>query len=167
VKLLEQAQRLNPHHTEDHPRTLGGAYFFAHRYQDAIAVLNRITSRPSSAYWLYKAATHAELGQLDQAHAAIAEALEIDPELTLQGEHERRLALGLAPAYAEHLTAALRKAGLAEKAATPDVGRTGEPRKSAGERARRPVVDVRSRIPAARAGASTQEKGADPFIGWR
>ena len=116
---MEQAQRLNPHHTEDHPRTLGIAYFFARRYQDAIAVWNRITSRPSSAYWLYKAATYAQLGRLDEAHAAIVEALKFDPDLTLKGEHERRLALGLAPAYAEDLTAALRKAGLPEKPAPP------------------------------------------------
>jgi adenylate cyclase len=117
VELLEQSERLNPHHTEEHPRVLGGAYFFAHRYQDALAAINRITNREGSpAYWLYKAATHAELGQLDEAGAAVAEALKLDAELTLEGEHERRLALGLAPAYAEHLTEALRKAGLPQRA---------------------------------------------------
>jgi TolB-like protein/DNA-binding SARP family transcriptional activator len=117
VDLLEQAQRLNPHHTDEHPRVLGGAYFFAHRYQDAIEAINRITSRQGSpTYWLYKAATHAQLGQLGEARAAVAEALKLDPDLTLEGEHERRLALGLAPAYAEHLTEALREAGLPEGA---------------------------------------------------
>jgi adenylate cyclase len=119
VELLEQAQRLNPYQTEEHPLSLGSAYFFAHRYRDALAAINRITTRQGApAYWLYKAATHAQLGQLDEAHAAVAEALKLDPELTLQGEHEGRLALGLAPAYAEHLTAALRKAGLPERATT-------------------------------------------------
>jgi adenylate cyclase len=117
VELLEQAQRLNPYQTEEHPLSLGSAYFFAHRYRDALAAINRITSRQGApAYWLYKAATHAQLGQIDEAHAAVAEALKLDPELTLQGEHEGRLALGLAPAYAEHLTTALRKAGLPERA---------------------------------------------------
>ena len=117
VELLEQAQRLNPYHTAEHPLSLGSAYFFAERYQDAIAAINRITSRQGApAYWLFKAATHAQLGQLDEAHAAVAEALKLDPKLTLQGEHEGRLALGLAPAYAEHLTEALRKAGLPEGA---------------------------------------------------
>jgi adenylate cyclase len=118
IELLEQSERLNPHHTEEHPRVLGGAYFFAHRYQDALATINSITNREGSpTYWLYKAAAHAQLGQLDEAGAAVAEALKLDPELTLQSEHERRLALGLAPAYAEHLTEALRKAGLPARGA--------------------------------------------------
>jgi adenylate cyclase len=117
VELLEQAQRLNPYHAEEHPRTLALAYFFAHRYQDALEAINRITHEPGSQYWLYKAAAHAELGQPDEARAAVAEALKLDPDVTLQGEHQRRLALGLAPAYAEHLTEALRKAGLPEKPA--------------------------------------------------
>jgi hypothetical protein len=114
---LEQAQRLNPYHTDEHPRTLGMAHFFAHRYQDAVVTINRITHEPGSQYWLYKAAAQAELGQLNEARAAVAEALKLDPDLTLEGEHERRLALGLAPAYAEHLTATLLKAGLPEGAA--------------------------------------------------
>jgi TolB-like protein/DNA-binding SARP family transcriptional activator/Tfp pilus assembly protein PilF len=115
VELLEQAQRLNPYRTQER---LGAAYFFVHRYQDALAIIDRVPGRQGSpAYWLYKAAAHAQLGQLDEARAAVAEALKLAPELTLEGEHERRLALGLAPAYAEHLTEALRKAGLPEAAA--------------------------------------------------
>jgi TolB-like protein/DNA-binding SARP family transcriptional activator len=115
IELLEQAQRLDPYHAGE-PRLLGGAYFFAHRYEDALATVNTVTRRDDTpGYWLYKAAIHAELGQLDEAGAAVDEALELDPGLTLQGEHERRLALGLDPAYAGHLTEALRKAGLPER----------------------------------------------------
>ena len=51
---------------------------------------------------------------MEEAHAAVAEALKFNPDLTVQREHERRLALGLAPAYAEHLSKALGKAGLRE-----------------------------------------------------
>ena len=80
VELLERAQRLNPYHTDEHPRSLVMAYFFAHRYQDAIATINSITHRRRSpAYWLYKAASHAQLGQLHEARAAVAKALKMTP----------------------------------------------------------------------------------------
>jgi TolB-like protein/DNA-binding SARP family transcriptional activator len=117
IQLLEKSQRLNPYYSEE-PRSLVMAYFFAHRYRDALTVMNRGRNREGSpAYWLYKAAIHAQLGQADEADTAVAEALRLDPDLTLEGEHQRRLALGLAPAYAEHMTEALRKAGLPERGA--------------------------------------------------
>ena len=37
IDLIEQAHRLNPRHPEEPLRNLAQAYFFAHRYQDAIA----------------------------------------------------------------------------------------------------------------------------------
>jgi tetratricopeptide (TPR) repeat protein len=115
VELLEQAQRLDPYHVEE-PRALGVAYFFAHRYEEALAMINAVVRQEHTpGYWSFKAATHAQLGQLGEAGAAVAEALKLVPGLTLEGEHERRLALGLDPAYAGHLTEALRKAGLPER----------------------------------------------------
>ena len=115
VELLEQAERLNPYDTGN-PRYLVDAYFFTRRYDDALAMINTVTDRDDfPEYWLFKAAILAELGQLDEAAAAVALALKLDPRLTLQGEHQKRLAAGLAPAYAEHLTEALRKAGLPEQ----------------------------------------------------
>ena len=51
---------------------------------------------------------------MKEARAAIAELLELDPELTVQSQHEQRLAVGLAPKNAAHLSNALRKAGLPE-----------------------------------------------------
>jgi hypothetical protein len=69
-----------------------------------------------------------QLGQLGEARAAVAEALKLNPDLTLHGEQERRLALGLAPANAELLTTALRSAGLPERrpaAAQLDKGAQG------------------------------------------
>jgi TolB-like protein/DNA-binding SARP family transcriptional activator len=113
VEILEKTQRLNPYNTQE-PTVLVWAYFFAHRYQDALTTINRIARRHTQTYWIYKAAIHAQLDQMAEAHAAIAEALKFNPNLTVQSEHEHRLALGLAPAKAEHLTNALRKAGLPE-----------------------------------------------------
>ena len=113
IELLEKAQRLNPYHTDD-PTILVWAYFFAHRYQDALTTINKVTRRHSHTHWIYRAAIHAQLDQMDEAHVAVAEALKLNPELTVQSEHRIRLALGLTPEYAEHLTIALRKAGLPE-----------------------------------------------------
>ena len=110
-----QAQRLNPYRTEE-PRALTMAYFFSRRYEDALATIARSPRRPDSpAYLLYKAASHAKLGQLENARAAVAEALALDSGLTVVGEHRRRLAMGLGSANAAHLSSALRRAGLPER----------------------------------------------------
>jgi tetratricopeptide (TPR) repeat protein len=112
IELMERAERLNPHGTGE-PSHLAMAYFFAGRYDDALGAINRVASRDDSpTYWQYKAAIHAQLGQTAEARAAVAEALKLDPRLTVEGEHERRLAMGLAPAGAALLSKALRKAGL-------------------------------------------------------
>jgi TolB-like protein/DNA-binding SARP family transcriptional activator len=114
VELLERAQRLNPYHTKW--SALAMAYFFAHRYEDSLREMNKITlPQGSTTFWLYKAAAYAQLGRMDEARAAIAAVLELDSTLTAHGEYKRRLALGLTPAYAEHFSEALRKAGLPER----------------------------------------------------
>ena len=112
IDLIEQAHRLNPRLPEEPLRNLAQAYFFAHRYQDAIATLSRVARRHRTSYWLYLAASHAQLEQMEQARAAIAEALKLDPTLTLAAEIKRREENGLAPASVEHLRQALRKAGI-------------------------------------------------------
>ena len=117
VELLERAQRLNPYNTTE-PNFLGMAYFFARRYKDALTELNRTTyGQESPTFWLFKAAAYAQLDQMDEARAALAAAVKLDSNLTIQSEHQRRLAMGLAPEYAEHLSEALRKASLPESRA--------------------------------------------------
>jgi TolB-like protein/DNA-binding SARP family transcriptional activator len=110
VELLENAQKLNPYGTAD-PYFLAWAYFFAHRYEDALKTMQRVKFR-SATYWAYKAAIHAQLDQVAEAKAAVAEAMKLDPELTLRKQQEKRLTSGLDPDYAEFMTGALRKAGL-------------------------------------------------------
>jgi adenylate cyclase len=112
IELIEAAHRLNPEHPDESTRNLAQAYFFAHRYQDAIDTLSKIARRHRTSYWLYLAASYAQLDQIDDAHAAIAEAMKLDPTLTLADEIRRREENGLARANAEHLRAALRKAGM-------------------------------------------------------
>jgi adenylate cyclase len=114
IALLKEAQRLDPYYPEVILRDLGQAQFFARRYRDALATFSGITHRHRTSYWLYVAASHAQLEQLDEARAAIEEARKLNPKLTLEREIRRRVENGLAPASAEHLRAALRKAGLPE-----------------------------------------------------
>jgi adenylate cyclase len=117
IDLIKEAERLNPQHPEESTRNLAQAYFFARRYQDAIDTLNKITRRHRASYWLYLAASHAQLGQIEEARAAITEALKLEPTLTLAAEIKRREQNGLARANANHLREALRKAGLPEQSA--------------------------------------------------
>jgi adenylate cyclase len=114
VDLIKEAHRLNPEHPEESTRNLAQAYFFAHRYRDAIATLRKIAQRHRTSYWLYLAASHAQLEQIEEARAAVAEALKLDPTLMLAAEITRREENGLARANAEHLREALRKAGMPE-----------------------------------------------------
>jgi predicted Zn-dependent protease len=114
IALIKEAHRLNPEYPEGSLRDLAQAYFFAHRYQDAIATLSKIVRRHRTSYWLYLAASHAQLDQIEKARAAVAEALKLDSTLTLAAEIKRREENGLARANAEHLRQALRKAGMPE-----------------------------------------------------
>jgi adenylate cyclase len=115
IYLLEKAERINPYHPGELLRSLGQAHFFGRKYEEAVEALNKITQRHRTSIWLYTAASHAQLGQTEEAHAAIAEALKLKPDLNLEHEIGRRLENGLARDNAEHLRAALRKAGLPEK----------------------------------------------------
>ena len=114
IELIEEAQRLNSEHPEESIRNLAQAYFFAHRYQDSIATLSKIAQRHRTSYWLYLAASNAQLDQIDHARAAVAEALKLDATLTVAAEIKRREENGLARVNAEHLREALRKAGMPE-----------------------------------------------------
>jgi hypothetical protein len=53
-----------------------------------------------------------QLDRIGEARAAIAEALKLEPTLTLAAEIKRREENGLARANAEHLRGALHKVGM-------------------------------------------------------
>jgi len=61
IALLEEAQRLDPYYPEVILRDVGQAQFFARRYRDALATFGGITRRHRTSYWLYVAASHAQL----------------------------------------------------------------------------------------------------------
>jgi adenylate cyclase len=102
------------------PRLGTSAVFMAHacyllkRYEEVARVLRECTSRQPNLMWphLLLAATHAQLGQLEEARKETAEVLRINPGFTI--ERFRRLAVDKNPKDAEHLIDGLRKAGLPE-----------------------------------------------------
>jgi adenylate cyclase len=92
--------------------TLGDAYVYARRYEDAIPVFKRmLVYNPSLwlAYWGL-AVSYSELGREEEARAAGAEMLRIVPQFTV--ERWKRIVPQKDPAVIERWAAALHKAGL-------------------------------------------------------
>ncbi len=114
LPMMEEADRVNPHCGERQLRNLGQVYFLSQRYQDAVDTLQKITRRHRSSFWLYFAASYAQLDRMKDARAAIAQALKLEPELSLDHEIKRREKNGLSAENSMHLRKALVKAGLPE-----------------------------------------------------
>ncbi|MCZ6849445.1 MAG: adenylate/guanylate cyclase domain-containing protein [Alphaproteobacteria bacterium] len=121
IGLLQKAMRLDPFYPAWNEFYLGHAYFLTGRYEEAIEALKRGAKRNSNypAFPLYMAASYAMLGRTEDARAAAAEVLRINPNFTLQAfvahvPYRNR-------ADVERDLAAMRKAGLPEtsKAAAP------------------------------------------------
>jgi adenylate cyclase len=112
VEVAEKAMRLNPHYPVQHPFTLGFAYLFLGRYEEAIAAQEEaLTINP--LYFpshLALAGTYIETGQEEKARYHMAEALKINPQLSLEFYRERLPFKD--QAILETMLDALRKAGL-------------------------------------------------------
>ncbi len=76
IELGEKAVRLNPYYPVWYLTFLGGNYYAAQRYEDAVAAFEGSrNSNPDDAAWL--AASYAQFGQLDKARTVMAEFLEL------------------------------------------------------------------------------------------
>jgi len=109
IDWIRKAMRLNPYHPERFWNHLGRAYFVAHRYDEAIAAFNHI-STPDFTHHAFLAATHAQEEHETEAcnHAAAVLAMEpgfrIDSYLAnLRYKHQRDV---------DHHRASLLKANL-------------------------------------------------------
>ncbi len=114
LEALKRAQRINPQGTGIYLGVEGRVYFQQHRYEEALAVLDESLERNPAVdvIHLFKAASLAELGRLEDAEWSVEEALAINPGLTLSQIRERNLYLRETD-IAGYL-AALEKAGLPE-----------------------------------------------------
>jgi adenylate cyclase len=116
IQVIETHMRYDPFYTPSAPFQLGIARYMMKEYSEALPPLRECTSRAPdmSLGHVVLAATLAQLGQLDEARAAAAEVLRIDPKYTIDGT-QKRLALFKRPEDTEHLLDGLRKAGLPER----------------------------------------------------
>ncbi len=78
-----KAMRLNPYHPERFWAHLGRAYFAARRFGDALDALKHISSPDALVHALF-AAVYQSMGESVAAKAHAAEALRLDPALSLQ-----------------------------------------------------------------------------------
>ena len=89
ITLIKTAMRLSPYYDHWYLAYLARAYFFTGRYEEAIAACNQRLDRcrkgecPIWGPLAMLAQVYAELGRMEEARAFMAEALEINPKLSL------------------------------------------------------------------------------------
>jgi adenylate cyclase len=112
VKALEQAIRLNPKPPDIYFFVLAASYRLAGRYQEALALGKRFAARHPDFHPIHfhLAVCSAELDQLEEARAAGAGMLRLNPTFTL-ASFERFWPMK-DPAIMARTLAALRKAGM-------------------------------------------------------
>jgi TolB-like protein/DNA-binding SARP family transcriptional activator len=85
VEVLKRAERLSPRGPAALLWSIGRAQLFAGHYEDVIETARRLTPRwPESVRpHILMVAAYGALGRMDEAHAAAAEVLRIDPKYTV------------------------------------------------------------------------------------
>jgi adenylate cyclase len=115
IEVLQTYTRLDPFHAPLAHFFIGAAHFMLEEYARALAVLgdykSRVPQLPFGHTWLV--ATHAQLGQLDEARASASVVLRMNPSFTISGT-ARRLVCFKHAKDEELFFGALRKAGLPE-----------------------------------------------------
>jgi adenylate cyclase len=114
IELAKTQMRLDPFHPHFAPLIAGEAYYVLKQYHEAHRWLREATGRaPNHQYGhAFLAATYAQLGQLDDAHAEAAEVMRVNPSYTIG--KQRQVSVMKRTEDVEHLVDGLRKAGLRE-----------------------------------------------------
>jgi len=115
IEVGKAQMRLDPFHPHFAPLMVGMAHYLLKQYREARRWLREATDRaPNHQYGhAFLAATYAQLGQLEDAHAEVAEVPRINPKYTIGGTQTRVFILKRADDI-EHTVIGLRKAGLPE-----------------------------------------------------
>jgi adenylate cyclase len=113
VEILQQHMRLDPFYPPLAPHWLGVAYYALKQYSLALSQLKECALRAPNYgavhHWL--AATHARLGQMDDARAEAARVLQLDPGFTVERAAQNNIAFKYRE-DGEHCFDAMREAGL-------------------------------------------------------
>jgi len=114
IEALLENMRLDPFGFPSRLCFLGQAFYMLGRYTQAVPPLRECATRLPFQWqcFLFLAATHARLGQFDDAKAAVAQALRLHPAFTIE-KINRALPYSNVR-DSEHLADGLRKAGLPE-----------------------------------------------------
>jgi tetratricopeptide (TPR) repeat protein len=110
--MVEQALHRKPLVPDAHLESVGTAYYFAGRPEEALAPLKQYSARYPNILGahLTLAAVYSELGKATEARTEAAEVLRLNPNFSLEVHKEREPIKD--PATLERHIAALRKAGL-------------------------------------------------------
>jgi TolB-like protein/cytochrome c-type biogenesis protein CcmH/NrfG len=109
IEHIRAAMRLNPYHPDWYLIELGSALYVTQRYAAAVEVLTRM-ARPGFWTLCYLAACYAQMGRMEEAANAMAEARQRRPDFSIA---KLRFS-GLAAPEADHIIEGMRKAGLPE-----------------------------------------------------
>ena len=114
IDVVETHMRLDPFYAPQAPAYLGMALYCCGDYSRALLPLSECTLRAPNFLpgHLWLAATHAQLGQLEEARIRVGEVLRINPQYSFATSEVPRLFRHLKDA--EHLFDGLRTAGLPE-----------------------------------------------------
>jgi len=115
ITALRAHMRLDPFYLPMAPAFLGLAHYLRKEHAEALQPLRESIARAANfrGMHIWLAATHAQLGQGNEARAAATRALRIDPTYTITGT-SRVLMRFKNPEHAAHFFDGLRKAGLPE-----------------------------------------------------
>jgi tetratricopeptide (TPR) repeat protein len=109
IDRVREAMRINPYHPDWYWNVLGSVLYSAGKYGDAVEALGRATQR---GFWnrCFQAACLAQIGRIDEAAAALAEARRMRPDSSLARMRTR----DFNPTDSERFIEGLRKAGMPE-----------------------------------------------------
>jgi len=115
IEIAKAQMRLDPFHPHFAPLALGESHYLLKQYGEAQYWLRDATSRaPNHQYGhAFLAATYAQLGKLENAHAEAAEVLRVNPKYTIGGT-QKRVSVFKRTEDIDHIVEGLRKAGLPE-----------------------------------------------------